>query len=82
MCCRFNNVSGEKRFFNPKMEALQFDSKKKTLSLVKTDVPTITENNEVLVKVVYAGVCGTDLHIIDVSTQQSSNPLLYSCYYK
>lgn len=49
------------------MEALQFDPRKKTLSLVKTDLPAIIEKNEVIVKVVYAGVCGTDLHILDVS---------------
>ena len=34
---------------------------------VKTELPAITERNEVIVQVTYAGVCGTDLHIIDVS---------------
>lgn len=49
------------------MEALQFDCKQKKVSVVKTAVPTIVENDDVIVKVAYAGICGTDLHIIDVS---------------
>lgn len=58
---------GDKQFSRPQMEALQFDPRKKVLSLVKTDLPAIIEKNEVIVKVTYAGVCGTDLHILDVS---------------
>uniref|UniRef100_A0A1B6E5Z1 Enoyl reductase (ER) domain-containing protein n=2 Tax=Clastoptera arizonana TaxID=38151 RepID=A0A1B6E5Z1_9HEMI len=47
------------------MDAIQFDPLKKTLTLIKTDVPSKIRANEVLVKVAYAGVCGTDLHIIE-----------------
>lgn len=46
------------------MEALQFTGKTKKLQYVQIPVPKITEPNQVLVKVAYAGVCGTDLHII------------------
>lgn len=58
---------GDKQFSRPQMDALQFDPRKKVLSLVKTDLPAIIEKNEVIVKVTFAGVCGTDLHILDVS---------------
>lgn len=49
------------------MEALQFDPEKKKLSLIRTDIPAVVEKNDVVVKVVYAGICGTDLHVVDVS---------------
>ncbi|XP_012263758.2 D-arabinitol dehydrogenase 1-like [Athalia rosae] len=45
------------------MEFLSFDSRDKSLTLKKGDIP-VPANNEVLVKVAYAGICGTDLHII------------------
>lgn len=47
------------------MDAIQFDSKAKTLQLVKLDMPPPPDKHEVIVKVHYAGICGTDLHIID-----------------
>ncbi|XP_046683539.1 D-arabinitol dehydrogenase 1-like isoform X4 [Homalodisca vitripennis] len=47
------------------MDALKFDQKKKAVSLTKTEMPTAKESHDVVVKVKYAGVCGTDLHIID-----------------
>uniref|UniRef100_A0A1B6FK96 Enoyl reductase (ER) domain-containing protein n=1 Tax=Cuerna arida TaxID=1464854 RepID=A0A1B6FK96_9HEMI len=62
----FGNT-GEKRFSKPEMEALQFDPRKKTLSLTKTELPAIIDKHEVIVRVTYAGVCGTDLHIMDGS---------------
>lgn len=49
------------------MECLQFSAVTKQLKLVKIDIPERLENNKILVKVAYAGICGTDLHIIDVS---------------
>lgn len=55
------------------MEALQFDPKKKTLTLIRTDIPAVVEKNDV-VKVVYAGICGTDLHVVDVSC------LMFNCF--
>lgn len=58
---------GDKQFPRQQMDALQFDPRKKVLTLVKTDLPAIIEKNEVIVKVTYAGICGTDLHILDVS---------------
>lgn len=56
------------------MEALQFDPEKKTLSLIRTDIPAVVEKNDVVVKVVYAGICGTDLHVVDVSC------LMFNCF--
>ncbi|XP_046683523.1 D-arabinitol dehydrogenase 1-like isoform X3 [Homalodisca vitripennis] len=47
------------------MDALQFDLKKKQVSLTKTEMPTAVESRDVVVKVKYAGVCGTDLHLMD-----------------
>lgn len=47
------------------MEAIVFDPKAKQLSHAKIDMPSPPEKNEVIVKVAYAGICGTDLHIID-----------------
>ncbi|XP_015518395.1 uncharacterized protein [Neodiprion pinetum] len=46
------------------MEFLSFDAKEKSLKLEKGAVP-VPGPDEVLVKVAYAGICGTDLHIIE-----------------
>lgn len=48
------------------MEFLSFDAPKKSLTLKKGPVPK-PGTDEVLIKVAYAGVCGTDLHIIEVN---------------
>ncbi|XP_023288560.1 D-arabinitol dehydrogenase 1-like [Orussus abietinus] len=47
------------------MESLSFDPSTKTLSLKKSQIPKPAKN-EVLIKVAYAGICGTDLHVIEV----------------
>lgn len=47
-----------------KMEALQYSAKDKKLSLAKIPVPKIQAASDVLIKVACAGICGTDLHII------------------
>ncbi|RZB38966.1 ADH N, Methyltransf 26 and/or Shikimate DH domain containing protein [Asbolus verrucosus] len=46
------------------MEALRFSFKEKKLELCHLNVPQVTDPNNVLVKVAYSGICGTDLHII------------------
>lgn len=46
------------------MEALQYSAKDKKLSLVNLPIPKIKEDCDVLIKVAYSGICGTDLHII------------------
>lgn len=66
-------TTGDKKFYKPQMEALQFDSQKKKLSLIKSDLPAVVDKTDVIIKVVYAGICGTDLHIMEVSL-----PLQYS----
>ncbi|XP_046742927.1 D-altritol 5-dehydrogenase-like [Diprion similis] len=48
------------------MEFLSFDSKSKSLTLKKGDIP-VPKPDEVLVKVAYSGICGTDLHIVEGS---------------
>ncbi|KAJ8958447.1 hypothetical protein NQ318_002234 [Aromia moschata] len=46
------------------MEAINFTAKTKTLELKRVAVPEITQPDQVLIKVAYSGICGTDLHII------------------
>jgi len=48
------------------MEAVQFDKKKGQILLIKAPQPIKPAENEVLVEVAYAGICGTDLHIAEV----------------
>ncbi|XP_012263937.2 sorbitol dehydrogenase-like [Athalia rosae] len=48
------------------MEFLDFDAKTKSLTLRKGPIP-VPAPDEVLVKVAYSGICGTDLHIIEGS---------------
>lgn len=66
------------------MEALQFDSQKKKLSLIKSDLPAVVDKTDVIIKVVYAGICGTDLHIMEVrlkySVAMSTIVLWIVCY--
>ncbi|EFN69090.1 Sorbitol dehydrogenase [Camponotus floridanus] len=47
------------------MEYLSFDSSTKSLTLKKQNVLPKPAANEVRIKVVYSGVCGTDLHILE-----------------
>ena len=50
------------------MEALQCDASKGELSLETVPVPVISAPDDVIIEVGYAGLCGTDLHIIAVSS--------------
>ena len=45
------------------MDALYFDSQNK-LDAKKVDKPKLGRENDVVIKVAFAGLCGTDLHII------------------
>lgn len=54
------------------MEFLSFDPKSKALSLKKGTLPK-PGPKEVLVKVLFSGICGTDLHIIEVSNNFSQS---------
>lgn len=47
------------------MEYLSFDLSSKSLVLKKRDVPKPAAN-EIRIKVAFAGICGTDLHILEV----------------
>ncbi|XP_057670169.1 D-altritol 5-dehydrogenase-like [Diorhabda carinulata] len=47
------------------MEALNFTLKNKRLELEQVPIPKVTEKDQVLIKVAFAGICGTDLHIIE-----------------
>lgn len=49
------------------MDSVQYTASNKKLQLVKINVPESIASNSVLIKVIYAGICGTDLHLIDVS---------------
>lgn len=48
------------------MEYLSFDASTKSLTLKKQNVLPKPAANEVRIKVAYSGVCGTDLHILEV----------------
>lgn len=76
------------------IEAIVFDPKAKKLNLAKVEMPSPPGKNEVIVKVAYAGICGTDLHIIDVSkapgaptpppvqaTARPTSPFLTACLF-
>ena len=45
------------------MKALVW-SKNKKLELVDIERPTIKDDNDVLIKIKYSGICGTDLQVI------------------
>ncbi|CAH0549581.1 unnamed protein product [Brassicogethes aeneus] len=47
------------------MEALQYTAREKKLQLVQIPIPKVSLPNQILIKVAYAGICGTDLHIIE-----------------
>lgn len=47
------------------MEFLSFDPRTKKLVLDSCLIPK-PKNNEILIRVAYSGICGTDLHILDV----------------
>lgn len=51
------------------MEALIFELKTKTLSYKKSPNILKPVDNEILIKVAYSGICGTDLHILEVYLQ-------------
>lgn len=48
------------------MNCLRLNAKRKCLVLSKSEIPKVEKDNEMIVKVALAGVCGTDLHIIEV----------------
>lgn len=50
------------------MEAIRFSAKEKKLTLEKVPIPKLVNPYDVLIKVAYSGICGTDLHIIQVGT--------------
>jgi D-arabinose 1-dehydrogenase-like Zn-dependent alcohol dehydrogenase len=53
-------------FTGTTMEAVQFDPQNKKLSLIKAPLPAGPKKNEVVIRVAYSGICGTDLHIVEV----------------
>ena len=53
------------------MDALQFNPKTKLVSLIQHELPKITLDDELIIEVAYAGLCGTDIHIIHVSLQST-----------
>ncbi|XP_046989678.1 D-arabinitol dehydrogenase 1-like [Schistocerca americana] len=46
------------------MDALQFDPKTLSLSLKRVPVPKVSHDTDVLIKVAFAGFCGSDLHML------------------
>ncbi|KAJ9574653.1 hypothetical protein L9F63_008185 [Diploptera punctata] len=58
------------------MEAVQFDSRVKQLSLVKITVPSAPKGDQVVVQVAYSGICGTDLHIAEGAFPCKETPVI------
>ncbi len=56
------------------MMALQFH-RNKGLRLVNCEIPTITDD-QVLIRVEYAGICGSDLHILQETSRYSDHVIL------
>lgn len=48
------------------MEAIQYTASDKKLQFLFLDIPKISGPKDVLIKVAFSGVCGTDIHIIQV----------------
>ncbi len=59
------------------MMALVFDADGKTNALVRVPVPKELGPTQVLVRVAYVGVCGTDLHAMKVTSRVMSYLALY-----
>lgn len=60
------------------MEAIVFDANTLTLKYDKNyPIPVIEDDTDVIVKVEYSGLCGTDLHIIQVSMFDSNTSRLW-----
>lgn len=70
--CRSSSNIGSFRPLLVRMQALQFTLGDKSLNLVTKDVPKVRNSKDVVVQVAYAGICGTDLHIMQVSTSIAS----------
>lgn len=49
------------------MKAIHFDPKKRHFNYVSKDIPKVTNAEEVVVRVAFSGICGTDLHIAEGS---------------
>ena len=50
------------------MEALRYIPSSGSFSLESTEIPTIQNDDDVLIEVRFAGLCGTDIHIQQVHT--------------
>jgi len=62
------------------MDFLSMDPVTKELTLNSCDIPK-PKGNEVLIRVAYSGICGSDLHILDVRLNFSVETLKnYNCY--
>ena len=58
------------------MEAVQFTKNGLKMAHIKTAVPAAPVGNEVLIKVAYAGICGTDVHVAHGSFPCRDNPII------
>ena len=47
------------------MKAIRWFSKKDKVEVVQTSIPALEDPESVIVKVVYAGICGSDLHFMN-----------------
>lgn len=49
------------------MNCIKLDSKNKKTIITRVKIPVRENDSEVVVKVAFAGICGTDLHIVEVN---------------
>lgn len=49
------------------MDCLKLDAKNHRVFFTKIAIPKVEHENEVVIRMAFSGVCGTDLHIIEVN---------------
>ena len=59
------------------MKALQWSVERGTLELMNLPTPRLPGPNEVIVKIAYAGCCGTDIHVIKKEFPTPNEVCLY-----
>ena len=64
-------------------KALEWDANKGNLSLIQAPIPKATGRGQVVVKVAYSGVCGTDIHVMLKEFAAAENVgNIIDCYFK
>ena len=62
------------------MRALKCDASKGELSLEDVSIPEVILPDDIVIKVGYAGLCGTDLHIMQGEFAVCGSSKVVECY--